>query len=127
MLPTAAGSREAPTTAAVRGGRRGTRELAAAIRSRSSTRSGAKPARSTGNCTWMLLPSYAWHTSKPESRRTLMHGLVLGEHLGLEADEPVARGDTGEPFQHQRADAAPLELVVDEKGDLGLPENARGT
>jgi hypothetical protein len=52
------------------------------------------------------------------------HRLVVVEHLGLETNEAAAGGDAGQAFEQQRADAAPLVVVVYEKGDLGLSEHA---
>jgi hypothetical protein len=60
------------------------------------------------------------HNFKPRVAEHVDHRLVFVQGLGFETDESLPGRDAGQPLEQQRADAPPLEIVLDQEGDLGL-------
>ena len=90
MLPIAAGSRDAPTTATTRGRSTGASELATAMRSRSSARSRCAAAPATGSSTWTASAPHTRCTTNPESLNTRIIAWFSGNTSALSSTNPAA-------------------------------------
>jgi hypothetical protein len=53
-------------------------------------------------------------------RKDLQHTIILTQHIGLEGVDPLPPGHSGQMFEEERADAAPLMRIRHGKRHLGV-------
>ena len=124
-LPTAAGSREAPMTATVRGCSNGHERIRGGnpVTQFDPLAQRSQPAGGEGHVNAAAVVSLV-HL-EPGVAKNVDHGLIFVQHFGFEADKAMSGCDARQPFQKQGADAAALVRVLDYESHFRFAADAR--
>ena len=111
--------RRTPTTATLAGASRGRSERASERHSRRSAASSAAADTSVRSSTDTSPSRGPPRDREPGPAEHAEHAVVVTEHLGLEAGQPVRATQGGEVLEQQDAETAAVVLVGDQERDLG--------